>query len=274
MLDTVLRWSRRHAAAPGRAGRCALHRSRRCVRKLALRGREAEIFNLDRRPLVVFPVRRPCRGRPAAAVWSTFGRSESGWPATRSTSPPRSPIRTARPTSATPTRSIATDAIARFKRLDGYDVFFMTGIDEHGLKMPQTAAREGLTPQAAGRPQRAAVRAMGDRLDVLLRPLHPHDASRAHHASSQEIWRRMEANGDIYLGNYAGWYSVRDEAFYDESETQLSGRRPASGRRAPRSSGRRRRPTSSACRPTRTACWSSMPTSPASSGRRPGATRS
>src|SRR4051812_47309061 len=118
--------------------------------------------------------------------------------------------------------AVAADAIARFRRLAGDDVFFMTGVDEHGLKMTQTAAREGLTPRQLADRNVPLFVAMCDRLDVsydrFIRTTEP-----AHHASVQEIWRRMEANGDIYLGTYTGWYSVRDEAFYDESETQLSG---------------------------------------------------
>src|SRR6478609_6461519 len=70
--------------------------------------------------------------------------------------------------------AIATDAIARFMRLDGYDVYFLTGTEER------------------------------------------------HHRSSEAIWQRMEQNGDIYLGKYAGWYSVRDEAYYAEDETHLN----------------------------------------------------
>ena len=118
--------------------------------------------------------------------------------------------------------AVATDAIARFKRLDGYDVFFMTGVDEHGLKMTQTAAREGLTPRQLSDRNVPLFEAMCDRLDVsrdrFIRTTEP-----AHYESSQAIWRRMQAAGDIYLGTYAGWYSVRDEAFYDESETSLNG---------------------------------------------------
>jgi methionyl-tRNA synthetase len=117
--------------------------------------------------------------------------------------------------------AIATDAIARFKRLDGADVFFMTGVDEHGLKMTQTAAREGLSPKALSDRNVPLFVAMCDRLavsyDRFIRTTEP-----AHYASVQEIWRRMERAGDIYLGTYAGWYSVRDEAFYDESETHLN----------------------------------------------------
>jgi len=116
--------------------------------------------------------------------------------------------------------AIASDAIARFQRLDGYDVFFMTGVDEHGLKMAQTAANEGITPRALADRNSARFRAMCDRLDVsydrFIRTTEP-----AHYASSQAIWRRMQAAGDIYLGTYQGWYSVRDEAFHAEGETTV-----------------------------------------------------
>jgi methionyl-tRNA synthetase len=118
--------------------------------------------------------------------------------------------------------AVASDAIARFNRIDGRDVFFMTGVDEHGLKMTQTAIKEGLTPKELSDRNVPLFVAMCDRLDVsydrFIRTTEP-----AHHASVQEIWRRMAAAGDIYLGTYAGWYSVRDEAFYDESETTLTG---------------------------------------------------
>ena len=117
--------------------------------------------------------------------------------------------------------AVATDAIARFKRIDGYDVFFLTGVDEHGLKMSQTAAKEGLSPRALSDRNTALFVAMCDKLlvsrDRFIRTTEP-----AHYEASQALWRRMQAAGDIYLGTYAGWYSVRDEAFYDESETKLA----------------------------------------------------
>jgi len=116
--------------------------------------------------------------------------------------------------------AIATDAIARFRRLDGRDVFFLTGVDEHGLKMMQTAAKEGISPRALADRNAPQFRTMCDRLNVsydrFIRTTEP-----AHYRSSQAIWRKMAAAGDIYLGNYEGWYSVRDEAFYAESETRL-----------------------------------------------------
>ncbi|HET9716418.1 MAG TPA: methionine--tRNA ligase [Pseudolabrys sp.] len=117
--------------------------------------------------------------------------------------------------------AIATDAIARFMRLDGYDVYFLTGTDEHGQKIQQTAAKEGLTPrQLLDRnvPRfEAMVKRMNCSNDDFI-----HTTEARHHRSSEAIWQRMEQNGDIYLGKYAGWYSVRDEAYYAEDETQLN----------------------------------------------------
>ncbi len=114
---------------------------------------------------------------------------------------------------------IATDAIARFKRLDGYDVLFVTGMDEHGQKMQQTAAREGLTPQQLADSTAAQFERMGEELnaraDDILRT-----TEQRHKTSVQEVWRRMAANGDIYLSKYSGWYSVRDEAYYGEDEIE------------------------------------------------------
>src|SRR5215213_6847873 len=116
---------------------------------------------------------------------------------------------------------IASDAIARFKRIDGYDVFFLTGTDEHGLKVQQTATREGKSPKAFVDEMAAKFRAMGERLNCSFdRFIRTTDAD--HLASTQELWRRMQANGDIYLSKYAGWYSVRDEAFYAEDETRVN----------------------------------------------------
>jgi len=112
---------------------------------------------------------------------------------------------------------IATDAIARFQRLDGRDVFFLTGTDEHGIKMEQTARRQGLSPRELSDRITPRFRAMAERLnasnDDFIRTTEPR-----HYASVQELWRRMQANGDIYLDKYAGWYSVRDEAYYAEDE--------------------------------------------------------
>ncbi|HWK33944.1 MAG TPA: methionine--tRNA ligase, partial [Hyphomicrobium sp.] len=116
--------------------------------------------------------------------------------------------------------AIATDAIARFERLDGKDVYFLTGTDEHGLKMKQTAAKEGVTPRELADRNAARFREMVETLGL------SHDdfirtTEERHYRSSEEIWRRMEKAGDIFLKTYSGWYSVRDEAFYNESETTV-----------------------------------------------------
>jgi len=118
--------------------------------------------------------------------------------------------------------ALATDVIARFKRLDGYDVFFLTGTDEHGQKMQQTAAKSGLSAAEFADNQAPLFQEMvinlGCSNDDFIRT-----TEARHIAASQEIWRRMDANGDIYKDSYAGWYSVRDEAYYAESETLLNG---------------------------------------------------
>lgn len=116
--------------------------------------------------------------------------------------------------------ALATDAIARFHRLDGEDVYFLTGTDEHGLKMKQTAAKAGLAPRELADRNAALfkklVAALNCSNDDFIRTTEPR-----HYRSSEEIWRRMEASGDIYKDSYSGWYSVRDEAYYAESETEV-----------------------------------------------------
>ncbi|MGC6534014.1 MAG: methionine--tRNA ligase [Parvibaculales bacterium] len=112
---------------------------------------------------------------------------------------------------------MATDTIARFHRLSGENVYFSTGTDDHGQKMFQTARDQGKTAQALADELTPAFRNMAERLncshDDFIRTSEPR-----HHASVSDIWQRIEANGDIYKDSYSGWYSVRDEAFYTESE--------------------------------------------------------
>ena len=113
--------------------------------------------------------------------------------------------------------AIAADVIARFQRQLGRDVRFQTGTDEHGLKMAQKARDLGITPKQLADEMSQHFIDMCDALnvsyDVFIRTSEPR-----HHAATQELWRRMEANGDLYLDRYEGWYSVRDEAYYDASE--------------------------------------------------------
>jgi methionyl-tRNA synthetase len=113
--------------------------------------------------------------------------------------------------------TIACDVMARFKRLDGFDVFFLTGTDEHGQKVEQAAAAAGVSPQAFTDGTSALFRGLTERLaisnDDFIRT-----TEERHKAACQELWRRLVERGEIYLGGYEGWYAVRDEAFYDEEE--------------------------------------------------------
>src|SRR4051794_1493871 len=97
---------------------------------------------------------------------------------------------------------VASDAIARFKRIDGYDVFFMTGTDEHGLKIQQTAERSGTSPKAFVNDMALKFRAMAERMNCSFdRFIRTTDPDHLH--STQELWRRMQDRGDIYLSKYA-----------------------------------------------------------------------
>ncbi|WAC92661.1 methionine--tRNA ligase [Mycobacterium sp. Aquia_213] len=115
---------------------------------------------------------------------------------------------------------IATDAIARFKRLDGFDVRFLTGTDEHGQKVAETAAAAGVPTAELARRNSDVFQRMQEALNISFsRFIRTTDAD--HHEASKEIWRRMEAAGDIYLATYSGWYSVRDERYFSDSETEV-----------------------------------------------------
>ena len=113
--------------------------------------------------------------------------------------------------------AIAADAIARFQRMMGRDVRFQTGTDEHGLKMMQTARDRGMPTRALADEMSGHFRHMASALNISHdRFIRTTDAD--HYTASQAIWRAMAAAGDLYPARYEGWYSVRDEAFYDESE--------------------------------------------------------
>ncbi len=113
--------------------------------------------------------------------------------------------------------AIAADVIARFQRHQGRRVRFQTGTDEHGLKMARKAEEQGRMPSELADEMSGYFRAMCDALNVsydrFLRTSEPD-----HHRASQAIWQALEAAGDLYLDRYEGWYSVRDEAYYDASE--------------------------------------------------------
>ncbi|NYZ12066.1 methionine--tRNA ligase [Azospirillum sp. RWY-5-1] len=113
--------------------------------------------------------------------------------------------------------TLACDVLARFMRLDGYDVKFLTGTDEHGQKVEKSAQAAGVDPQAftdrVSQNFRDLVGVMDYSNDDFIRTTEPR-----HVASVQALWTRLVEAGDIYLGSYAGWYSVRDEAFYGTDE--------------------------------------------------------
>jgi methionyl-tRNA synthetase len=113
--------------------------------------------------------------------------------------------------------TIACDVLARFKRLDGYDVMFLTGTDEHGQKIAKSAAAAGMEPLAftdiVSERFRNLAKIMNISNDDFIRTTEPR-----HYKAAQALWSQMEKNGDIYLGKYSGWYAVRDEAYYGESE--------------------------------------------------------
>ena len=113
--------------------------------------------------------------------------------------------------------TLACDALARFMRLDGFDVTFLTGTDEHGQKVEKSAQAAGMDPQAftdmVSQNFRDLSGALGFSNDDFIR------TTEARHATAcQALWTRLWDAGEIYLGTYAGWYAVRDEAFYTESE--------------------------------------------------------
>jgi methionyl-tRNA synthetase len=113
--------------------------------------------------------------------------------------------------------TVACDAVARFMRLDGRQVRFLTGTDEHGQKVEQSARAAGIPPQGFVDRISTAFREMNRLLDIshddFIRTTEPR-----HIRAVEAIWRELERRGEIYLGRFAGWYSVRDEAFYDEGE--------------------------------------------------------
>ena len=113
--------------------------------------------------------------------------------------------------------AIAADVIARFQRSQGRDVRFQTGTDEHGLKMAQAARTEGIEPRAFADKMSQLFQEMCDALNVsydrFIRTSQPD-----HYRASQAIWQAMEERGDLYLDRYEGWYSVRDEAYYESDE--------------------------------------------------------
>ena len=125
--------------------------------------------------------------------------------------------------------TLACDVLARFKRLDGFDVRFLTGTDEHGQKVEKSAEIAGVSPQTLADANSANFRQLAGRMgcsnDDFIRTTEPR-----HAAACRKLWEDLVARGEIYLGHYEGWYSVRDEAFYSEDELVPG---PNGGKQAP-----------------------------------------
>jgi methionyl-tRNA synthetase len=115
--------------------------------------------------------------------------------------------------------SIIADVFARFKRLEGYNVLFLTGTDEHGLKIQREAEKNKKTPKEfcdeLSKKFKDLTKILNLSNDDFIRT-----TEKRHHTSVVDIWNRLVKSGDIYLDKYSGWYSVSDEAYYDEDEIQ------------------------------------------------------
>ena len=113
--------------------------------------------------------------------------------------------------------NVASDIIARYMRLKGHDTFFLTGTDEHGQKVQKAAAVKNINPQEftdqVSERFATVFKILNISNDIFMRTTSPN-----HKKAVAALWKKLEENGDIYLGKYAGWYAVRDEAFYDEAE--------------------------------------------------------
>lgn len=121
--------------------------------------------------------------------------------------------------------TIACDVMARFKRLDGFDVKFLTGTDEHGQKVQKSAEAAGIDPQAftdrVSQNFRDLAKLLNITNDDFIRT-----TEERQRIAVQALWRKLMESGNVYLGSYSGWYSVRDEAYYGEDElTQRDGKR-------------------------------------------------
>ncbi len=127
--------------------------------------------------------------------------------------------------------SIVADVFARFKKLEGYKVFFLTGTDEHGLKIQREAEKNKKDPKIFCDELSEKFRDLTKILNLsntdFIRTTEPR-----HYKAVEELWNRLVSSGDIYIGKYSGWYSISDEAYYDLDETEI-----IEGKRYSKSSG-------------------------------------
>ncbi len=115
--------------------------------------------------------------------------------------------------------SIIADFFARFKRIDGFKVYFLTGTDEHGLKIQRAAEKKGVEPLAFCDEISKTFKNLSKTLNLTNNDFIRTTESR-HKKSVQYLWEELKKNDDIYLSKYSGWYSVSDEAFYNEDEIE------------------------------------------------------
>ena len=113
--------------------------------------------------------------------------------------------------------SIIADVFARFKKIDGYKAYFLTGTDEHGLKIQREAKKNNKDPKKFCDELSITFKSLTKTLNLSNNDF-IRTTEKRHYDSVKEIWERLEKSGDIYLGKYSGWYSVSDEAYYDEEE--------------------------------------------------------
>ena len=129
--------------------------------------------------------------------------------------------------------SIIADFFARFKRIDGFNVNFLTGTDEHGLKIQRAAEKEGIEPLKFCDEISQTFKDLSKILNLTNTDFIRTTENR-HKLSVQALWKELEKNDDIYLSKYSGWYSVSDEAFYSDDEIEeLDGKKYAKLSKSP-----------------------------------------
>ncbi len=113
--------------------------------------------------------------------------------------------------------TIAADTMTRYKKARGYDTFFLTGTDEHGLKIEQKAEKLGMKPKAYLDGMVKDIKELWKKLDINYDKF-IRTTDEEHVKAVQKIFEKLKASGDIYLGEYTGWYSVEDEEYFTESQ--------------------------------------------------------
>lgn len=125
--------------------------------------------------------------------------------------------------------TVTTDIIARYQRVYGRKVYFLTGTDEHGQKVEMAAEKKGVTPQKIADHFAKGFRDLDDKLNVsydsFIRTTAPH-----HENLCRKLWLRVRENGDIYLKPYVGWYNVHDEEYVTDMEAEKNGFKDQYGR--------------------------------------------